>query len=175
MLVYLRQLAQCRQGVGAFDAVESEKAPPHAADIANVKFDADSSHLTTTQRICHTNTKYTSGENICKYTTSRVELNASRVTFQIQTKWKFFIRNVKGQLVPPGNMFVNIEITLEISMMQLNSQNVSKTFLALKRDSSPKRTFPKLDCMSNVRTLPRVVVFRVILNILVHLLGGNTV
>ena len=58
MLVYLRQLAQCRQGVGAFDAVESEKAPPHAADIANVKFDADSSHLTT-QRICHTNTKHT--------------------------------------------------------------------------------------------------------------------
>ena len=59
MLVYLRQLAQCRQGVGAFDAVESEKAPPHAADIANVKFDADSFHLTTTQRICHTNTKHT--------------------------------------------------------------------------------------------------------------------
>ena len=128
-----------------------------------------------TTYLSHKYKTYTSGENICKYTTSRVELNASRVTFQIQTKWKFFIRNVKGQLVPPGNMFVNIEITLEISMMQLNSQNVSKTFLALKRDSSPKRTFPKLDCMSNVRTLPRVGVFRVILNILVHLLGGNTV
>ena len=57
--VFAAACAQCRQGVGAFDAVESEKAPPHAADIANVKFDADSFHNTTTQRICHTNTKHT--------------------------------------------------------------------------------------------------------------------
>ena len=62
--MYLRQVAHCRQDVGAFDAVESEKAPPHAADIANVKFDADSFHLTTTQRICHTNTKHTQVEKI---------------------------------------------------------------------------------------------------------------
>ena len=172
--MYLRQLAQCRQDVGAFDAVESEKAPPHAADIANVKFDADSFHLTTTQRICHTNTKHTQVGKIFA-NTQQSRAQCIQGYFSNTNKMKVFIRNVKGQLVPPGNMFVNIEITLEISMMQLNSQNVSKTFLALKRDSSPKRTFPKLDCMSNVRTLPKVGVFRVILNILVHLLGGNTV